>query len=69
NQMRVISGIINKAISPSIITNYTSILDAVSGSFQTNMSNSEMASIIKMQINEMSGWDIEQLAVNGSGNA
>ena len=28
-----------------------------------------MASIIKMQINEMSGWDIEQLAVNGSGNA
>ena len=28
NQMRVITGIINKAISPSIITNYTSILDA-----------------------------------------
>ncbi|MFQ7539032.1 MAG: LCP family protein, partial [Clostridium sp.] len=69
NQMRVITGIINKAISPSIITNYTSILDAVSGSFQTNMSNSEMTSLIKMQINDMSGWDIEQIAVNGTGNA
>lgn len=68
NQMRVITGIINKAISPSIITNYTSILDAVSGSFQTNMSNNEMTSLIKMQINDMSGWDIEQISVNGTGN-
>ena len=68
NQMRVITGIINKAISPSIITNYTSILDAISGSFQTNMSNSEMTSLIKMQINDMSGWDIEQISVNGTGN-
>lgn len=68
NQMRVITGIINKAISPAIITRYTSILDAVSGSFQTNMSNSEMTSLIKMQINNMSGWDIEQVSVNGTGN-
>ena len=68
NQMRVITGIINKAISPAIITRYTSILDAVSGSFQTNMSNSEMTSLIKMQIDEMSGWDIEQVSVNGTGN-
>ncbi len=67
--MRVITGIINKAISPAIITRYTSILDAVSGSFQTNMSNSEMTSLIKMQINEMSGWDIEQISVDGTGNA
>ncbi len=68
NQMRVITGIINKAISPAIITRYTGILDAVSGSFQTNMSNSEMTSFIKMQIDEMSGWDIEQVSVNGTGN-
>lgn len=68
NQMRVITGIINKAISPAIITRYTSILDAVSGSFQTNMSNNEMTSLIKMQIDEMSGWDIEQVSVNGTGN-
>lgn len=68
NQMRVITGIINKAISPAIITSYTSILDAVSGSFQTNMTNSEMTSLIKMQINDMSAWDIEQVSVNGTGN-
>lgn len=67
NQMRVISGMINKLISPTIITSYASIMDAVGGSFQTNMSNSEMTSLIKMQINDMSGWDIEQIAVNGTG--
>lgn len=67
NQMRVITGIINKAISPAIITNYTGILGAISGSFQTNMSNSEMTSFIKMQLNDMSGWTITQYAVDGSG--
>ncbi|MEG1475962.1 MAG: LCP family protein, partial [Longicatena sp.] len=67
NQMRVITGIVNKLISPSIISNYASIMDAVGGSFQTNMSNGEMTSLIKMQVNDMSGWDIEQIAVNGTG--
>lgn len=69
NQMRVITGMINKMISPAIITKYTSIMSAVSGSFQTNMSNSEMTSLIKMQIDDMTGWDIKQIAVSGVGNS
>lgn len=69
NQMRVFTGIINQAISPSIITNYSSIMSAVGDSFQTNMSASEMSSLVKMQLNDMSGWDIEQVAVNGTGVA
>lgn len=68
DQMRVITGIINKATSPAIITNYAGIMDAIGDSFQTNMSNSEMTSLIKMQINDMSGWDIEQISVSGTGN-
>lgn len=68
NQMRVLTAMINKAISPTIITNYTSIMNAIGGSFQTNMSSSEISSLINMQLNEMSGWDIEQQAVNGSGD-
>ena len=67
NQMRVITGIINKALSPAIITKYTSILSAVSGSFQTNMTNSEMTSFIKKQVNDMNGWTITQYAVDGTG--
>lgn len=68
NQMRVITGMINKMISPSIITRYTSIMNAIGGSFQTNMSSNEMSSLVKMQINDMSGWDIKQISVSGVGN-
>lgn len=68
NQMRVLTAMINKAISPAIITNYTGIMNAVGGSFQTNMSSGEISSLINMQLNEMSGWNIEQQAVNGSGD-
>ena len=65
---RVLTAMINKAISPAIITNYTGIMNAVGGSFQTNMSSGEISSLINMQLNEMSGWNIEQQAVNGSGD-
>lgn len=67
NQMRAVEAMINKAISPTIITNYTSIMNAVSGSFQTNMSQKEMTSLIKMQLNDMKGWDIKQIQVSGKG--
>lgn len=68
NQMRVITAMINKMISPTIITNYSSIMDAIGGSFQTNMTSNEMSSLVKMQINDMSGWDIKQISVSGRGN-
>lgn len=67
NQMRVITGIINKAISPSIITNYNGVMNAISGSFQTNMSSSEITKFIQKQLDTMSGWSIVQNAVDGTG--
>ena len=63
----LLEAMINKAISPSIITNYASIMNAVSGSFQTNMSQSEMTSLIKMQLSHTKGWDIKQIQVSGQG--
>lgn len=67
NQMRVVEAMINKALSPAIITNYTSIMGAISDSFQTNMSQKEMTSFIRAQIDDMSGWDIKQIQVSGEG--
>lgn len=68
NQMKVVEAMINKAISPSIITNYAGIMNAISGSFQTNMSESDITSLIKSQLNEMNGWDIKQIQVSGTGS-
>ncbi|WP_294561889.1 LCP family protein [uncultured Traorella sp.] len=67
NQMRVMEAMIDKALSPQIITNYANILSAVSDSFQTNMSTEEMTSLIKQQLNDMSSWDIKQIQVSGQG--
>ena len=68
NQMRVITGIINKVISPSIITNYMSLLNSLHSSFQTNLTDDQMISLLRMQINDMSAWNIESISVDGNGN-
>ena len=65
--MRVITGIINKVVSPAIINNYMSLLDSLGSSFQTNLTEDEMLSLIRMQINDMSSWTITSQSVDGSG--
>ena len=67
NQSRVLSGIINKATSPAIITNYMGMMNAVGGSFQTNMSNDEISKLINAQLDDMRGWNIQDFAVTGTG--
>lgn len=67
NQQRVLTAMLEKAMSPAIITNYSSILDAVSGSFVTNMSSADIQKLIQMQLDDMASWDIEQIAVTGTG--
>lgn len=67
NQQRVLAAMLEKAMSPAIIKNYSSILDAVSGSFVTNMSSGDIQKLIQMQLDDMASWDIEQIAVTGTG--
>ena len=68
NQMLVIDAIIDKAISPSIITNYTNMMSVVSGSFETNMESDDITDLVKMQLDEMSGWNMIHQSVDGSGD-
>lgn len=69
NQQALITGILKKAMSPAIITNYTSILNSVSDSFQMSMEESDFKKLIKQQINDMSDWDIQSYAVTGTGSS
>ena len=66
NQQAVISAIADKALSPAIISKYTSILDAMKNSFQTNMSMSEIQNLAKFQIDKMPKWTISSISLNGS---
>ena len=66
NQAAMIEALINKAISPSIIVNYTSLLNALSDSFIINMDTKDITDFIKMQIDEMPSWEIENVSLNGT---
>ncbi|WP_249029410.1 LCP family protein [Tannockella kyphosi] len=69
NQTELLKAMIEKVISPTIITNYTSILNSIDGSFVTNMSESEIQSLIKMQISDMASWTFQTVQVEGTGGA
>ena len=68
NQQQVLMGIVDKITSPAIVTNYASIMDAMSNTFSTTMSSSEISDLIKYQINNNPKWKMEQYMVNGTGD-
>lgn len=67
NQMIVLEGIIKKAISPAIISGYSDIMKTAGENFQTNMSQKEITSIIKKQLDEGSKWQFQQQSLSGKG--
>ena len=68
NQQQVLMGIVNKVTSPAIVTNYASIMDSMANTFSTTMSNDEITSLIKNQINNNPKWKMEQYMVDGTGD-
>jgi len=59
NQQKVLTAIINKVTSSTaLITKYTDILDSVEKSFATNMDTKSINRLVKMQLNDMRGWEI-----------
>lgn len=67
NQMAVIEGVINKLQTTAILKNFSSILDGLEGSFETNMPYSELAALVKQQLNEGGDWDVVSYSVDGTG--
>lgn len=67
NQMAVIEATLNKIMSPQILYNYTSVLEAVDGMFVTNFTSDDIYALVKQQLTDMSAWTFETYSVDGSG--
>lgn len=68
NQQQIITRIINKISSnKSIILGYEKILSAIDGSFESNLTSENITSLVRLQLDEMSPWQVENYNVNGSG--
>lgn len=68
DQQKVLTAILNKAMSPAILANASALIADVSDSVQTNMTQEEMAKFIKMQLNDSASWTIESAAASGNGD-
>lgn len=68
NQQHVIEAVMKKVLnSTTLLTKYTSILDSLKGSFQTNIEQDDISALVKDQINNMSSWTIKSNSLTGTG--
>lgn len=67
NQMAVIQGVINKAMSPEILKNYNSLLQSIEGNFQTSVPYDLVASLVRDQLNNGGSWNVVTYSVDGTG--
>ena len=67
NQMAVIKAVLNKALSPDILKNYSSVLSSLDGCFGTNMTYEEIAEILQDQLKNGGDWNVVTYSVNGTG--
>ncbi len=66
NQQLVLKALIEKALNPSILTKYNSLLKSVDNSFITNIPEDYITTLINEQLNKNTSWNIEMLNLDGS---
>lgn len=65
NQQALLTALIKKCMSPMILRYANGMINSVAGNAETNLSESQIKSLIQMQIGGMKGWEIESVAASG----
>lgn len=68
NQMKVIKAMIQKMTSTDFLLNYTNVLNALAGSFETSIPMDLISEVVKSQLSDGGDWNIVSYAVSGSGD-
>lgn len=66
NQLEIVKAVLNKAMSPSILTSYLTILDSVQSCVDTSVPYDVLADLVRRQLESNASWSIESFSVNGS---
>lgn len=67
NQMEVIKGIIDKATSFAMLTNYKEILESVAESMETTVPLEKITELINEQLSSGAKWNVSTYSVDGTG--
>lgn len=69
NQQQVITAIINKlSSSRNLVLRLPEILNIAADSFETSLTRDDISSFIRMQLNDGTNWEVESIAVDGTGS-
>jgi len=66
HQMKIITAVIEKAMSPALLMNYTEVLESVKGSFGTDMSYDLLANLVRYTLDTGMDWEIISHNVSGT---
>ena len=66
NQQRVIEAIVDRITKPNVIVHYKDIIQAMSGSFRSNIPPSVITQLVSRQMSLGGHWTIEKTAVTGT---
>ena len=66
NQMQVITGMIARLTSGSLLKNYQTVLTHLEGTFSTSMPAETMTRLVRMQLADMAPWEVFTYAVTGT---
>ena len=69
NQESVFKAIIEKLLSPAILTGASDLLSSVEGNVETNISKEQIQELIKSQLDNPQSWTIEMMAATGTGDS
>lgn len=67
NQLKIIKAVINKALSSDMLYNFTDVMAAVEGSFETTVPYDMITDNVKKQLSENPSWEILSYGVSGTG--
>lgn len=66
NQIAVIKAVIDKAMSPKLLTNYTQILEAVAGSMEMTVPMDVIGDLVSRQLADGGSWNVVSYSVTGT---
>lgn len=66
HQQQVVSAVVNKLTSSTILTKYGELLGSMEGNFTTNIDFESITAFIEMQLADMPSWTIETQVLSGS---
>lgn len=69
HQMQVIQAVAKKAMSPTILTQYLPLMNALSDCFRTDIPSDLIASLVRDQLGNGGGWNIVTYHVTGHGES